>query len=212
MLTVVELETAAVVTWKAATELVAAIVTLAGTVATALLLLESEMTVPPLGAGPFRVTSPVEEAPPLTLMGLRLIEDRAEEGGGGGPVVPLPAPLQEIQQSATANSPNAAAKPGRRAGPGLRLREVVAATLHRTQQARNPISNATSLGGRLFQTTGDAAAVRAVVCTVTTAVAECVPSSVTKRGVITQVEAGGRPPQLKVTVWLNPLRGVSVSV
>ena len=118
MSTVVELATATVLTWKAATELAAATVTLAGTVTTEVLLLESEITAPPLGAGPLRVTSPVEEAPPLTLVGFRLIEDKVEEdcGGGGGPVVRVWLPPQEIQQRAATSSANAVAKPGCRAG------------------------------------------------------------------------------------------------
>lgn len=57
-------------------------VTLAGTVATELLLLEREITVPLPGVGPVSVTTPVEEAPPLTLVGLRVIEDKVAEGGG----------------------------------------------------------------------------------------------------------------------------------
>jgi len=51
-------------------------VTLAGTVATAELLLESATVPPPAGAEPLRVTVPVEAVPPVTLVGLRLNEDR----------------------------------------------------------------------------------------------------------------------------------------
>jgi hypothetical protein len=87
MLTVVVLGTAWVVTWKVATALPAATVTLAGTVATEVLLLKREMTVPPLGAGPLSVTSPVEGLPPLTLVGFSVIKDRVEELGDT--VVPL---------------------------------------------------------------------------------------------------------------------------
>lgn len=53
----------------------AAMLTLAGTCATDVLLLWS-MTITPLrGAGPFNVTVPVELAPPTTELGLLLIED-----------------------------------------------------------------------------------------------------------------------------------------
>lgn len=56
-----------VVTVKFAVALPAATVTLAGAVAG--LLLESATIIPPAGAGPLRVTVPVEEAPPVTWAG-----------------------------------------------------------------------------------------------------------------------------------------------
>jgi hypothetical protein len=48
---------------------------LGGTVATDGLLLERETTAPPLGAGPFSVSVPVERFPPVTVVGLRLSEE-----------------------------------------------------------------------------------------------------------------------------------------
>ena len=51
-------------------------VTLAGAVAAAVLLLERLTTAPPVGAGPFRVTLPVEEVPPITLVGFRVTDKR----------------------------------------------------------------------------------------------------------------------------------------
>jgi len=48
---------------------------LGGTVATDGSLFERETTAP-LGAGPFRVTVPVEGLPPVTVVGLRLREER----------------------------------------------------------------------------------------------------------------------------------------
>jgi hypothetical protein len=48
----------------------AATVTDAGTVAAAVLLLVSVTTVPPVGAGPVRVTVPVLFVPPVTEVGL----------------------------------------------------------------------------------------------------------------------------------------------
>jgi hypothetical protein len=54
----------------------AARVTFAGTLATAGLLVCRVMTAPPLGAGPFNVTVPVELTPPTTELGLLLIEDK----------------------------------------------------------------------------------------------------------------------------------------
>ncbi len=50
-------------------------VTLDGTVATDVLLLDSDTVAPPDGAAPLRVTVPVELFPPLTLVGLRVSEE-----------------------------------------------------------------------------------------------------------------------------------------
>lgn len=58
-----------VLTVKVALVAPAATVTLDGTVATPALLLESETATPPAGAAPLRVTVPLEELPPLTLVG-----------------------------------------------------------------------------------------------------------------------------------------------
>jgi hypothetical protein len=56
-------------------------VTLAGTAATPVLLLERETTAPPAGAGPLRVTVPVEDVPPVTLVGLSVNDERETAGG-----------------------------------------------------------------------------------------------------------------------------------
>src|SRR5882762_2705587 len=84
MVTGVELATAMVVIWNVAMAVPAATVTLAGTVATDVLLLEREITVPPPGAGPLKVTLPVEGFPPLTLVGFSVSEVRVgpEEATG----------------------------------------------------------------------------------------------------------------------------------
>jgi hypothetical protein len=59
------------VTLKVADVDPAGTVTLAGTVATAVLLLVSTTEAPPVGAAPFKRTVPVELLPPTTLVGLR---------------------------------------------------------------------------------------------------------------------------------------------
>jgi hypothetical protein len=82
--------TATVVAVKVALVAPAATVTLAGTVATAVLLLPSVTTAPPAGAALLNVTVPVEDAPPVTAAGLTDTEDTA--GGFSvsvAPCVPL---------------------------------------------------------------------------------------------------------------------------
>jgi len=59
-------------------------VTLAGTVATAVLLLESVTSAPPEGAAAVKVTVPVEKLPPTTDVGLTLTADRLAGAGTAG--------------------------------------------------------------------------------------------------------------------------------
>jgi hypothetical protein len=66
--------TVLVVTVKVAVVEPAVTVTFEGTVATAVLLLVKLTPAPPAGAGPLRVTVPMEGVPPWTIVGLR---DRA---------------------------------------------------------------------------------------------------------------------------------------
>ena len=70
MLTAVEDATAKVVTVKVLVLVPAATVTLAGTVAAAVLLLDKVTTAPPVGAGSARLTVAVDGTPPSTLVGL----------------------------------------------------------------------------------------------------------------------------------------------
>ena len=80
MTTLVVADTALVVTVKFARLLPEGIVTLAGTVATAVLLLLSETTAPPGRAVDVSVTCPCEGLPPSTLGGLTLsVETPAPE-------------------------------------------------------------------------------------------------------------------------------------
>ena len=81
-MTGVEVVTLVVVAVKVALVAPAATVTLAGTDA-ALELSESETTAPPLGAAALSVTVPVEELPPVTLVGFTATPDSAAVGGDG---------------------------------------------------------------------------------------------------------------------------------
>ncbi len=65
----------------------AATVTLAGVLATVVLLLESVTAAPPAGAAAVNVTLPVDEFPPVTLVGFRVSEERVGRGGGTGVTV-----------------------------------------------------------------------------------------------------------------------------
>ena len=79
--------TARVVTVKAALVAPAETVTLAGTVATTVLLLERDTRVPPLGAGALNATVPVDGVPPFTLVGFSVSEVRVGPGGDCGVIV-----------------------------------------------------------------------------------------------------------------------------
>lgn len=74
--------TVCVVTVKVRLVVPAATVTLAGTVAAAVLLLESATTRPPDGAADDSVTVPVDDVPPVTLVGLSDNDDSV------GPALP----------------------------------------------------------------------------------------------------------------------------
>ncbi len=75
-MTGVDAVTALVLTVNVALLAPAAIVTLAGTVAVDVLLLERETVAPPAGADPLSVTVPVEGDPPVTLVGFSVSEER----------------------------------------------------------------------------------------------------------------------------------------
>jgi len=80
IVTGVEAVTELVDTVKFAIMAPAGTITLAGTAATAGLLLESATAAPPEGAAALRVTVPVEGLPPTTLVGFRLNEERVVGG------------------------------------------------------------------------------------------------------------------------------------
>ena len=81
-MTDVEAVTLLVLTVNVALLAPAATVTLAGTVAAVVLSLDRETAAPPLGAGPLKVTVPVEGDPPVTLIGFSAIEESVGEPGG----------------------------------------------------------------------------------------------------------------------------------
>src|SRR5436309_88894 len=86
MVTGVAAATALVVTGKVALVPPAGTVTLEGTVAAAVLLLESVTWAPPAGAGPLSVTVPVEDCtPPTTLVGFSVSEERNVGFAGAEP-------------------------------------------------------------------------------------------------------------------------------
>jgi len=82
IVTEVEKRTVDVFTVNVALLVPAATVTLEGTLATPVLLLESMTWAPPAGAGPLRVTVPVDELPPVTLGGLSVSEERVGSDEG----------------------------------------------------------------------------------------------------------------------------------
>jgi hypothetical protein len=82
MVTVVDEATALVLTVNVALVAPAATVTLEGTLAAVVLLLESVTCAPPVGAGALSVTVPVEEFPPVTLGGFSVSEERERVEGG----------------------------------------------------------------------------------------------------------------------------------
>jgi hypothetical protein len=82
MVTDVEVATLLVLTVNVALLAPAATVTVAGTVAAAVLPLIRETTAPPVGAGPLSVTVPVEGDPPVTLVGFSVSEERVGRACG----------------------------------------------------------------------------------------------------------------------------------
>ena len=77
-----ELATELVVTEKVAVVAPAATVTLAGICAAVVLLLVSVTVAPPAGAAPLNVTVPVEELPPVTVVGLTASDYKDTVEGG----------------------------------------------------------------------------------------------------------------------------------
>src|SRR5437899_11822693 len=96
MATEVDDDTGLVLTVKVALVAPAGTVTLEGTVATPVLLLESRTWAPPAGAGPLSVTVPVEDCtPPTTLVGLSVSEETM--GGAAVSEAGLDAPPGEAE-------------------------------------------------------------------------------------------------------------------
>ena len=86
IVTAVEVETALVRIAKVALVAPCATATLAGNVATAVLLLDSETESPPADAADVSVTVPCAEVPPVTLVGFTATAERAAGAGCGATV------------------------------------------------------------------------------------------------------------------------------
>jgi len=110
MVTAVEAATALVLTVNVALMTPAATATVEGTLAAVVLLLESVTCAPPVGAGPLSVTVPVEEFPPVTLVGFSVSDERVGGGGGAGVTVSeadLVAPLKVAEMATVADAATA---------------------------------------------------------------------------------------------------------
>src|SRR5258707_12959881 len=81
MVTVVDAQRALGITVNVALVAPAATVTLDGTLATVVLLLESVTTAPLAGAAPLSVTVPVEEFPPVTPVGFTESDESETDAG-----------------------------------------------------------------------------------------------------------------------------------
>lgn len=97
----VEAATALVLTVNVALVAPAATVTLEGTLAAAVLLLESVTCAPPVGAAPSSVTVPMEEFPPVTLGGFMEIEERETDAGAEDSSKSKTAGLGSFSETAT---------------------------------------------------------------------------------------------------------------
>src|SRR5437867_1765021 len=101
MVTEVVVPTGLVLTVKVVVVAPLGTVTLDGTVATPGLLLDRDTRAPPLGAGPLSVTVPVDELPPVTLVGVKARESRVTAWPG---VVVIRAETVGEEKLATARS------------------------------------------------------------------------------------------------------------
>jgi hypothetical protein len=209
----VEVLTELVVTVNVVLVVPAGTVTLAPTVADDELL-ERSTTAPPGGAAPLSVIVPVDEAPALTVPGLKLTEASVSDPEPDPGPDPLPGPLelpaQEYTLSTISASPAVQAKPRSRFA-----RLPVLKSMHKTA-SKAPHTVIVSPRRRMSGAAGGKAIgvskAFAVVFKLTVTLAECVPSSVSDCGEIAQVAAAGAPLQLQLIVWLKPFTGVAVRV
>ena len=187
--------TAMVVTLKSAVVAPVGTITLAGTVATDVLLLKRDTSAPPLGADALNVTVPTEGNRPITAVGFNLSEDSAAEPDDDTTVSP-----QEEKHSETAMSPTATIASGRWFGVRPMRRRVVQTNSQAAQDNSQTTRTRTSHGiGSIRKGAAGGRAARTVVFTIIVAIAGVVPIGVTAEGVTTQVEAAGKPLQLNVT-------------
>src|SRR5258708_24539455 len=110
MVTVVDATTGLVLTVNVTLLAPAVIVTLEGTRATSVLLLESATCAPPAGAGPLNVTVPADEFPPATLVGFSVSEESVQEAGPPGATAnaTVPGARTYTPKTATVEEPQTA--------------------------------------------------------------------------------------------------------
>jgi hypothetical protein len=101
MVTTVDAATALVLAVNVALVAPAATITLDGTRAAAVLPLDRATCAPPAGAGPLSVTVPVEEFPPVTLVGFNESEEREMAAGTEDSSKSKTAGFRSLSETAT---------------------------------------------------------------------------------------------------------------
>src|SRR3984893_18042379 len=129
--------------------------------------------------------------------------------GGGFVVVELELLLPQAVHRNAIGSATAAVRRRRFRGIRASLQSIAQTRRQANKLAR---SSPKGSGGRNRRGVTRGKKERAVVVSVTVAIAGLLPSRVTSEGEIEQVLAAGTPPQLSVTIPLNPATGVTDAV
>jgi len=122
----------------------------------------------------------------------------------------MPKAPQEYVQRATTRTPAAAARPGRRRGAPLKLKNT-SKTASKSISVANFVHRYVGGGAPRGRTIG-VANPRAIVVNVTVALAAFEPSSVTDCGETAQPGPAGATMHVQVTVWSNPCAGAAETV